>query len=165
MNGEIYSLQLALSEARSPRRWGVGDIPRELQLEFLLQYLRSRECQVTCRRINGYYMAQGFSHLRERLVADDPHLDPAQLRFFPGERMLRDGRTLFRFPRASEFTIYLTGNALPIDEADRVAAPLPYYRSATRVEDEVGDNGDPAADAPATVTPGLMSPDLDTPRS
>lgn len=57
LNGEISSLQLVLSEARSPRRWGVGDIPRELQVEFLFQYLQSRECQVTCCRMNGYYMA------------------------------------------------------------------------------------------------------------
>lgn len=81
--------------------------------------------------------------------------------------MLKDGRTLLRFPRprAGEFKIFLLGDALPVDEADRVAVPFPYYHSATRVENEIEDIGDSAADAPATVAPGLMSLALDTPRS
>lgn len=61
LNGEIASLQAALSESRSPRRWGVDDIPRQLKVNFLSQYLGTRESQVTCRRINVYYMTHGFS--------------------------------------------------------------------------------------------------------
>lgn len=85
LNGEVSSLQAALSESRSLRRWTESDIPRELKVEFLTKYLGTRESQVTCRRINGYYMCHGFSQQLEQLVADDPHLDPSSFRYFPNE--------------------------------------------------------------------------------
>lgn len=81
--------------------------------------------------------------------------------------MLKNGRTLLRFPKppVGGFTVYLPGDALPVDERDRVAAPFPYYRSVVRVEDEVEDTGEPIAEAPPAVAPVLMSPDVDTPRT
>lgn len=96
-----------------------------------------------------------------------PNIDLQQLRFFPGERMLRTGRTLLRFPkpRARKFVIYLMGDVLPNDEADRVAAPLLYYHSSTRCQDELSDDEQSTGPSLTLVTQDLSAQDPDTPAS
>lgn len=166
LNDEVSSLQAALGESRSPRRWTEGDVPRELKVDFLTRYLGTREAQVTCHRINGYYMCHGYSQLREQLLADDPHLNPTSFRYFPHERMLKDGRTLLRFPKppTGGFTVYLLGDTLPVDPSDRVDALFPLYRSAAHVEGEVSDS-EAGPSVPSSLPPAFGSPDLTTRRT
>lgn len=94
LEGEVLSLQQVASLTVSPRAQRVEDIPRHVLLQYLLNYMRTKEFEVTCCRLYGYFLAQGFSMLCERLYQRDPTLNLRDLRLFEGERMCIDGRTL-----------------------------------------------------------------------
>lgn len=142
LEGEILSLNQVIASTCSPQRLQIEDIPREVQVEYMFNYMRSKAFEVTCRRFHGYFLGQGFSLLRERLYEMDPSINLREMKMFEGEHMLNNRRTLLRFPRprTDSFIIYLLGDELPASDDDRVVSPLPFYASPNRVPDELLDH-------------------------
>lgn len=75
LEGEIFSLKQVIASTRSPRRLRIEDIPRELLVEYIFNYMRSKAFEVTCRQFYEYFLGQGFSLLRERLYERDPSIN------------------------------------------------------------------------------------------
>lgn len=132
LQGEILSLNQVVASSRRPRGLCVEDIPREILLEYLFNYMRSKAFEVTCLHFYVYFLAQGFSLLHERLHERDLTLNLRDMRLFDRERMRTDGRTLLRFsrPRRGRFTIYLPNDELPTSRSDLEIFLLPFYSSA-----------------------------------
>lgn len=85
LEGEIASLNQVITSTRSPQHLRIGDIPRELLLEYMLNYMRSKAFEIACRQFYEYFLGQGFSLLRERLYQRDPSINLRDMRFFYGD--------------------------------------------------------------------------------
>lgn len=94
LEGRVLILQQAAPSTVAPPVRRIDEIPRQVLVDFLSGYFFSRAFDVTCRRILGYFLGQGFSMLREFLYEMDPTINLRDMRMFEGERMRVNGRTL-----------------------------------------------------------------------